>query len=366
MCKKVIMVISVLLLMGRAAVADDFLTLTDSQILDFTERSYSMSLPQSDGSCYIMGTGLQLQTENWFAHVSKDGTIDWTISCPDSHFYRGAVQVNDTAYLIIDEYGMPVEQRKPYLLPISANGVQGDPIALPAWMSDATIMSVDAGILVYSHNVSPLKVALLDTSFRTLWSLETTKVPRNFYLTDACASYENGYVLLAFNQNERENALLFIDEGGEYAKTQVLRDEGAGIAIVAEQDAFHILIARRGMDTSVSYDLLTTDHNGICKTKKTILSNSPDVTFNTLLLCKQGYLLGGSRANDTTQPKALLAFTPFAGEKLQIQDIPEITALEACQFYMDTDHAIMVLGSHTGESGTADGRIICNWYLLNH
>lgn len=102
-----------------------------------------MSILQSDGSCYLMGTS-QAQLQNWICYVSSKGNLAWTVECPASSCYRGAVQSEGKVYALMNEYGKPVQQRKPYFLPIAADGTQDPPIFLPAWAADATAISIDS------------------------------------------------------------------------------------------------------------------------------------------------------------------------------------------------------------------------------
>lgn len=361
MYKKIMIMLSVMLLVCTTAVADTTLTSIDTHVFDCTNSTYRMSMPRSDGSCYIMGTSTD-ELRDWISYASSDGEIMWTVACPASSYYSGAVQVDDLVYVLVNEYGKPVADRKPYLLPITIDGTQHTPIYLPSWTADASIVKVDSGILIYSNSTIPMKATLFDTTFNVLWEIESDRIPQGLnQIVDFC-QFGKDYVFLVSNSEGNENGLVFIDRNGKSVEVRNLRHDGYATAIACNQDAMYVLLNEQQGELS-SYYLVATNRNGDNDTKHVVLSKSADITLTDLFVSEQGYLYSGSRNYGSRPPEVVVVQHNIQTESIQVQDITEVKDTMS-QTIVLSNNTIMVWGIHAGEDGQGDGRIICITYSL--
>lgn len=362
MYKKLTMILCVMLCICTAAAAETFLSPLDTLVYDCADSTYRMSIPQNDGSCCIMGTSAA-QLQDWISLASDDGTIKWTVACPASSYYSGAVQLDETLYILVNEYGKPVEERKPYLLPIDADGKQLAPIGLPSWTADAAIVNVDSGILIYSNGTAPLRAVLFDAALQTVWEIENASLPAELYLITDFIQYGGDYVLLAADREGRESGLVFMDPGSGELDVKLIHEEGYAAAIACDQSAIHILMKVQDKENA-SYHVLTANRADDRIAKQEIALGSNDVTLSDLWIVEQGYLFSGSKQDGSKPPEAVLALKRFEDEKAEVQTIAAVKEILLSQTFLSADHTIMVFGIHAGDDGQGDGRIVCSKYAL--
>lgn len=358
MYKKVMVMLSLVLLVYTTALADTILTPTGTRIFDCSHSTYRMSIPRNDGSCFLMGTSTE-ELQDWISFVSSDSQIVWTVSCPASSYYSGAVQVDDFVYVFVNEYGKPVVDRKPYLLPLAIDGTQYAPIYLPAWTADAAIVKVDSEIFFYSNGTDPMKVAQFDTSLGILWEVESDEVSNTFnQIVDFCKLGED-YVLLASNSEGNGNGLVLIDRRDKHVEVRNLYQDGYATAIACSQDEIYVLL-HKPQETLSSYCMVTTNREGGHETKQEIISKSEDITLTDMFIGNQSYLYTGSRYYGSKPPEVVVVRLNQEG-RIQIQDIAEVKDTMS-QTIVLPDNTIMVWGTNAGEDGQGDGRMICNTY----
>lgn len=306
-----------------------------------------------------MGTSAQ-GLQDWIAFASSDNELVWTVSCPASSYYSGAVQGDDFVYVFVNEYGKPIADRKPYLLPIAINGTQYAPIYLPSWTADASIVKAESNIFVYSNGTAPMKAALFDTTLDVLWEVESDQVPKALdQIVDFCQFGED-YVLLASSSEGNGNGLIFIDSRDKHVEVRELCHDGYATAIACSEDEICILLNKQ-QGTQSSYDVVITNRNGDKEAKQEVISKSEDITLTDMYVGEQGYLYIGSRHDGSKPPEVVVVQHNIQKEGVQIQDIADVKDTMSQAFVL-SDNTVMVWGISAGEDGQGDGRIICNTY----
>lgn len=363
MFKKMAMLLCLCWCIFGAASAEPLLECTDSIVVDCPQSTFSKFIQNADGSMYLMGN-LQENLQDWVSLASADGVIQWTVYCPEAHYFSGMAATDSQVCVLVNEYGKPVEDRSMQLQPILSDGRTLSAKQLPSWTANAAMETSHLGILLYSFDTSPLRAMLLDpVTLDTVWEFQSPIAARYDLITDSSWQGDT-LVLLAADTDREQNEVISIQPGHSEPSLRTLAAKGHAVAIAHDSEHEYILLEQY-RDELPSYQLAVTDRAGKQVDSLALVSSDSGIRLSDMKAASDQIVLLGAQTHADMQPDLVIALLDRKTHSLSTHHLPEIKDLGSQMLLMD-DNALLAAGVHAGSDGQADGKIILNRYEFAH
>lgn len=339
---------------GATSLPDEFIK---SKVwVDRPNSTLRMYIPLGEVGC-VMGQD-QATHQDWFALITERGEIKWQITNAMPEYYCGAMEREGIIYILVNSIGIPLAERKPYLLPLTLDGIKQTPVFLPSWIADAIMMKASDALLFFSRSASPLIVAKYDDQLAQIWEKEITDFENKVDFFFSAMETNEGYVLLGASRYGQDAVIAALDTDGHPLWTKTYKDMGCVSSAATSHGELIVLCEQTGGDDEATqYSLLVFDSYGALIREQGLGILDENLEFRNLLLLPNGFLLCGARQYSDKAPETALLFLDDTYRALTVVDVPAIKD-SLCQVALVSNDRLALLGIGTGDAGQANGYVV--------
>ena len=324
--------------------------------IDRPNSTLSMYIQSEGEYSYVMGQDKET-LQHWLALIAGHGEIKWQVTNALPEYYCGATEINGIAYILVSRMGIPIEERTPYLQPITRDGIKQEPITLPSWVADATMIKSSDSLLFFSRRPQPLTIAEYDQHMVPVWEKQVTVGENmiNYFMN--VVETDEGYALLGPSRYGQDAVLSQLDWNGHHLWTKTYAGMGWVSATPASQGRLILLCEQAdGQDAARRYSLLVLDSDDATVDQHGLEIPEESIELRGILMLSNGILACGARQYGDKAPEIVLLFLDDAYQVQFVADVPQLKDTIS-QISLTENGMITLLGIGTGDNGQASGYV---------